>query len=285
MDVVSDLLKSAATAAAADLQPIALGIAISLAIIELVAFAITWRDDKLTIAVPLRGLAVRIAWWSWTFLMLVGYASTTRQNSIGHLVIEGGQEIATLISGIEGFAPHAVIAQGWTVTLEFSEVLFRLGLRGFFGGTTDLGAFSILALDLFLILVSYYLVALALYLLIFQAVLALAVGPFFLAFGACRWTARLHDGYFTFVFFLAIKIVLFAIVLRVGDQVTETLSQIIDILAGLEPAAVLDSALPLTLTLAALSYALGAMLIGPLASRLTGANFELATALLPLRSS
>lgn len=286
VDVATELLKVAATAAAADIQPIAFSMAVALAAIELVVFALSWRDDRLTIAVPLRGIAIRITWWFWIFLLLIGYAFS-RQNSFGHLIIEGGEQIATHISGIEGFAPHAVLAQGWTVTLEFADVLFRVGLSGFtlLSGVSNLGAFSILALDLLLILASYYIVALALYLLVFQAILTLAIGPFFIAFGASRWTARLHDSYLTYAFFLAIKIILFAIVLRVGDQVTEILLGLIDSLAVLEPAAILDSAIPLTLTLTSLSYALGAMLIGPVASRLASGTLEIATAILPLRSS
>ena len=286
LDVVSELLKNAAAAAATELWPAAFSIALSLATIELVVFALAWRNDRMTIAFPLRGLAVRIAWWSWILFLLIGYSSRPHF-SVGHLLIEGGQDLAALVSDVDGFAPHAVLAQGWTITLEFAEVLFGIGIRGFafFGGTESLGAFSILALDLLLILASYYIVALALYLLIFQSLLTLAVGPFFVAFGASRWTARLHDGYLTFAFSLALKMILFGIVLRVGDDVTAVLLQLIDVLADLEPAAILDSTIPITLTLASLSYALGAMLTGPVAARLTAGTFEIASAILPQRSS
>jgi type IV secretion system protein TrbL len=285
VDVVTDLLKSAATAGAADLQPIALGMAFALATIELAVFALSFRDERLTLAFPLRGIAIRLLWWSWTMLILTAYSSSSRQNSFAHLIIEGGEELATHVSGIDGFAPHAVLAQGWSVTLEFADVLLRLGLRGFGLFTSNLGAFSILALDLLIVLASYYMVALALYFLVFQALLTLAIGPLFVAFGASRWTARLHDSYLTFALFIAIKIILFALVLRVGDDVTETLLALVAALGALEPAAVLDSPIPLTLTLASLAYALGAVLIGPVASRLTAGTLEIATAVLPLRSS
>ncbi len=73
--------------------------------------------------------------------------------------------------------------------------------------------------------------------------------------------------------------------LKIGDVITETTMATLASLADVSPAALLRSPIPVTVTLATLGYAVGAMLPGPVATRLVSGNFELATYILPPRSS
>ncbi len=268
----TSFLRDALQPAKLPLRQLGLSMAISLAVLELVAASFKWmRGDRPRFDVSGYHLMIRFAWWSLVFTAIVLTANNPSQ-----VLLEGAEEIANGITGLDGFNPTNIVAQGHFL---FGEYVIHILDDGILGSLlfSHVSPLVLSALSAFVIVICYYVVALTVYLLLFQATLTLALHPLFWAFGASRWTAPLFDAYVSFLLFLSFKTLLIALLIKAGDGITFWIIQLIDSVDATSVLFATDA--PIKAVVAALGYAVGAMSAGAIASRLAG-RLSLASTLL-----
>jgi hypothetical protein len=199
------MLRIAAENAEPVLRQVAVPMAISLATIEVVVYAL-----KNATKLELHRLGIRLA--------ILGFFIAAAANNTPTLsareIVRGAEEIAGVVSGMGGFDPSKIVDQGIYFFGRMLRSLFDFGLAG--GGLTDVVSHYVAA---FGTLFAYTLVALQVTLTLVQGSYLLALSPLFMAFGASRWTISATEGYVNVVLWWSIKVIILGVTLSIGDVI------------------------------------------------------------------
>jgi type IV secretory pathway TrbL component len=203
LSILAELLKFAAARAEPVLREVAVPMALSLATIEIVVYAL-----KKPTQFPLQRLGVRLAI---IVFFLAAAANNTPVLSVRQIV-HGAEEIAGVLAGVQGMSPSRIVDQGLYLFGLMMKNLTDFGLLW-----SDSGDVLTHYVAAFGTLFAYTLVALQVTLTLVQGSYLLAVSPIFMAFGASRWTIVATEGYVNVVLWWSIKLIVLALTLSIGN--------------------------------------------------------------------
>ena len=242
------------------LRPGCFQILIALIAIELVVFVWTNYPPSAGAA---KGGFFRIAWWCYLFALVANHPSAV----IGPWeIVKGAEALFGEITGLQGIDPETYLLQGVEVYATFIDVAWEEGFWGFATRAHDIGAWGLAAL---IHLASYVLVSLALFILLLQGTIMLALGPLAAAFGGSRWTVGFSVAYLNALLWWATKAILVAIGVRAGVDIAENTTEILRAFAATNT--LVTTPIIWTTVVASLSFAVAVAVVpGMMATKLVG---------------
>jgi hypothetical protein len=237
----------------------ALRLWVALAILEILAFAVDlWRGKE----DPVKPIVARALWLSFTLALVVGLPSA---HITPTLIIEGAEHVSQLLTGFKGFDPSTIFDQGVQIFVDHMKTAWDSGYFGFDAVLLDFGGIFWTS---FIHLLAYIAIALAAFLILVQGAVALAFAPLAAAFGACRWTIGITESYAGFLLWWSFKLISFAIILAVGNDIATWTDSLIQLSAS--SGTFLRIGMAWRFAFISLAYATAALLVpGHLAQKLT----------------
>lgn len=223
LQIFVEIFRVAATNAEGVLRDVALSMAISLAVIEIVVFALSDRETLL-----FRQLATRLA----VIAFFIAAVASVSDPLSPRRILSGAEEIATAITGVDGLNPSVLVDQGIFFFGKMLRELFDLGiLLPSLSTPTDILTHLFAA---FGTLLAYLVIALQVTLTLVQGTFLLTLSPLFLAFGTSRWTIGATEAYVNQLVSWCVKLILLSIVLSIGDQIAQINHALLDVADNLD---------------------------------------------------